>query len=31
MGDFGVWQELAFVAAAVLTFASVCMLENLSD
>ena len=30
-GDVYVWQELALVAAAVLTFASVCMLESLSE
>jgi hypothetical protein len=31
MGDLGVWQELAFVAAAILVFAGVCMLESLSE
>ncbi len=31
MGDLGVWQELALLAAAVLAFANVCMLESLSE
>jgi hypothetical protein len=30
MGDLGVWQDLVFVAAAILVFAGVCLLESLS-
>ena len=31
MGELSVWQELAFVGAAILVFTSICMLEGSSD
>jgi hypothetical protein len=31
MGDLGVWQELAFVGAAILIFTSICPLEGSSE